>query len=67
MGLKLAFIGSINDEILNKDELAAEFCAFLLKAISGGFWRSGTASREDRRLPSELSGARSPVARVLPA
>lgn len=35
VGLKLAFLGSINDEILNKDELAAEFCAFLLKAYPG--------------------------------
>lgn len=35
MGLKLAFLGSINDEILNKDELAAELCAFLLKAYPG--------------------------------
>ena len=35
VGLKLAFLGSINDEILNKDELAAELCAFLLKAYPG--------------------------------
>ncbi len=31
VGLMLAFIGSINDEILNKDELAAELLAFLQK------------------------------------
>ena len=35
VGLKLAFLGSINDEILYKDELAAELCAFLLKAYPG--------------------------------
>ena len=35
VGLKLAVLGSINDEILNKDELAAELCAFLLKAYPG--------------------------------
>ena len=35
VGLLLAFLGSINDEILNKDELAAELCAFLLKAYPG--------------------------------
>lgn len=35
VGLKLALLGSINDEILNKDELAAELCAFLLKAYPG--------------------------------
>ncbi len=31
VGLKLAFIGSINDEILNKEELAAELVLFLKK------------------------------------
>lgn len=31
-GLKLAFIGSINDEILQKDELAAELILFLWKS-----------------------------------
>jgi len=31
VGLKLAFIGSINDEILNKDELALELIKFLKK------------------------------------
>ena len=29
MGLRLAFIGSINDEILNKEELAAELLKFM--------------------------------------
>ncbi len=32
VGLHLAFIGSINDEILNKDELASELLLFLWKA-----------------------------------
>ena len=31
MGLKLAFIGSINDEIIDKEELAAELLKFLIK------------------------------------
>ena len=31
MGLKLALIGSINDQILNKDELACELIRFLKK------------------------------------
>ena len=35
VGLKLAFLGSINDEILNKDELAAELCTHLTKACPG--------------------------------
>ena len=35
VGLKLAFLGSINDEILNKDELACELVAFLMKAHPG--------------------------------
>ncbi|MCI7796224.1 MAG: ribosome biogenesis GTPase YlqF [Lachnospiraceae bacterium] len=35
VGLKLAFLGSINDEILNQEELAAELCAFLSKNREG--------------------------------
>lgn len=31
VGLKLAFIGSINDEIIDKEELAAELLKFLIK------------------------------------
>ncbi|MEG2731860.1 MAG: ribosome biogenesis GTPase YlqF [Clostridium sp.] len=31
VGIKLAFIGSINDEIIDKEELAAELIKFLLK------------------------------------
>lgn len=31
VGLRLAFIGSINDEILNKEELAVELLKFMLK------------------------------------
>lgn len=30
MGLRLAFIGSINDQILNRDELATELLRFLM-------------------------------------
>jgi len=35
VGLKLAFLGSINDEILNKDELACELVTFLRQAHPG--------------------------------
>ena len=35
VGLKLAFLGSINDEILNKDELACELVTFLMKIHPG--------------------------------
>ena len=35
VGLHLAFIGSINDEILNKDEIAAELCIYLTKFCPG--------------------------------
>lgn len=35
VGLKLAFIGSIKDEILNAEELAAEFITFAKKSYSG--------------------------------
>ena len=35
VGLKLAFLGSIHDEILNKDEIAAGLCAHLTKFYPG--------------------------------
>ena len=35
VGLKLAFLGSINDEILNKDEIAVGLCAHLTKFYPG--------------------------------
>lgn len=35
VGLKLAFIGSINDEIIDKEELAAELLKFLMKHYAG--------------------------------
>lgn len=35
VGLKLAFIGSINDEIVDKEELAVELIKFLLKHYGG--------------------------------
>lgn len=37
VGLLLAFIGSINDEILNKDELAMELIRFLETYLSADF------------------------------
>ena len=35
VGLRLAYIGSIKDEILNTEELAAEICKFLVKNYKG--------------------------------
>lgn len=35
VGLRLAFIGSINDDILNKEELALELLKFLIKNYGG--------------------------------
>ena len=35
VGLKLAYIGSIKDEILNTEELAAKLCEFLNDKYSG--------------------------------
>lgn len=35
VGLRLAYIGSIKDEILNTEELAAELCKFLVKNYAG--------------------------------
>lgn len=35
VGLRLAYIGSIKDEILNTEELAAELCKFLVKHYEG--------------------------------
>ena len=41
VGLRLALIGSIKDEILNVDELAVELVKFL-KQSSPGFWHKDT-------------------------
>lgn len=35
VGLKLAFLGSINDDVLNKDELASELAGYLLENHPG--------------------------------
>lgn len=51
VGLRLALIGSIRDEILNTEELALELITFL-KTRYPGFWRSAMpARRKERRLP----------------
>ena len=39
VGMKLAFIGSIKDEILNTEELAAEFLEIYAAALSGNHCR----------------------------
>ena len=36
VGLRLAFIGSIKDEIVNREELAAELIRFFKYILSGG-------------------------------
>ncbi len=48
VGLRLAFIGSINDEILQKEELAAELICFLMKSYPDALEaRYGEAVREE--------------------
>lgn len=61
VGLKLAFLGSINDEILNKEELAAELAAHLKGSCPGllaeryGFPEDG---KEPYQLLEEIARAR---------
>lgn len=51
VGLKLALIGSINDQILNKDELACELIRFL-KSVIPRCWQNGLAWKQrERKLP----------------
>ena len=38
VGLKLAFIGSIKDEVFQTEELAAELIRFLGTKLSGVYW-----------------------------
>lgn len=53
VGLKLAFLGSINDEILNKDELAAELAGFL-KDSCPGLMAERYGIPEEEKKPYEL-------------
>lgn len=53
VGLKLAFLGSINDEILNKDELALELVQHLL-AVHPGLLKERYGIMEERKEPFEI-------------
>lgn len=53
VGLLLAFLGSINDEILEKDELASELADYL-RNITPGLLKERYGIEEDRKKPYEL-------------
>ncbi len=60
VGLLLAFIGSINDEILNRDELAMELLKFLLRYYPGVLaerYLSGAGETEDEEAVLHRSDA----------
>lgn len=63
VGLKLALIGSINDQILNKDELVSELIRFLGKrypqAISGRYGFEDAGELEPSRVLESIARARS--------
>lgn len=60
VGLKLAFIGTINDEIIDKEELAAELIKFLLKYYSDNLKeRYQTDSQDPYEVLREIAKARS--------
>jgi len=53
VGLLLAFLGSINDEILEKDELASELADYL-RTITPGLLKERYGIEEDGKKPYEL-------------
>ena len=53
VGLLLAFLGSINDEILEKDELASELADYL-RNITPGLLKERYGIEEDGKKPYEL-------------
>ena len=53
VGLLLAFLGSINDEILEKDELASELADYL-RNITPALLKERYGIEEDRKKPYEL-------------
>ena len=53
VGLLLAFLGSINDEILEKDELASELAGYL-RNITPGLLKERYGIEEDGKKPYEL-------------
>ena len=60
VGLKLAFIGTINDEIIDKEELAAELIKFLLKNYSDNLKeRYQTESKDPYEVLREIAKSRS--------
>lgn len=62
VGILLAFIGSINDEILNRDELAMELLKFLLKHYPGvlaeRYSADRTAEADAARMLSHIAKVR---------
>lgn len=61
VGLKLAFIGSINDEIIDKEELSVELIRFLKKAYPANLGKRYGIETEgigDFELLQEIAGAR---------
>ncbi len=64
VGIKLALIGSINDEILNKDELAMELIRFLVKHYPNVLKeRYGIETEEPFHILEEVARARSCLAK----
>lgn len=64
VGIKLALIGSINDEILNKDELAMELIRFLVKYYPKVLQeRYGIETEEEFQVLEEVARARSCLAK----
>ena len=60
VGLKLAFIGSINDEIIDKEELAAELLKFLIKHYGRNLnERYGIETKDPYEALREVAQARS--------
>lgn len=53
VGLKLAFLGSINDEILNKEELSLELVTYLMKNRPG-FLKERYQLEEEGKAPFDL-------------
>lgn len=61
VGLKLAFIGSINDEIIDKEELAVELIRFLQSAYPSNFserYKIDTEETDAYRILQEIARAR---------
>ena len=56
VGMKLAFIGSIKDELLQRTELAAEFVKFMQRHYPRASWRRSTRPAEEGGAYAVLEG-----------